>query len=83
MPRLNLNIIDKVTKQNVAARVQILDSQGDFLSPASSILKIGPGLPFFYSDGVVDCEVSRGPLHVLVERGTEYVPNDMSLDISN
>ena len=27
MPKLNLNIIDKVTKENVAARVQILDSQ--------------------------------------------------------
>ena len=38
MPKLNLNIIDKVTKENVAARVQILDSQGEFLSPATSIL---------------------------------------------
>ena len=59
MPKLNLNIIDKVTKENVAARVQILDSQGEFLSPATSILKIGPGSAFFYSDVLVDCEVCR------------------------
>ena len=52
MSKLNLNVIDKVTRQNVAARVQILDSQGEFLSPENSILKIGPGLPFFYSDGI-------------------------------
>ena len=82
MPKLNLNIIDKITKQNVAARVQILDSQGEFLSPASSILKIGPGSPFFYSDGVVECEVSRGPLQILVERGTEYIPNVISIDVN-
>ena len=75
MSKLNLNIIDKVTRQNVAARVQILDSQGEFLSPENSILKIGPGLPFFYSDGIVECDVPRGPLQVLVERGTEYIPN--------
>ena len=83
MPKLSLNIIDKVTKQNVAARVQILDSQGEFLSPKNPILKIGPGLPFFYSDGSVECDVPRGPLQVLVERGTEYIPNIISIDISN
>ena len=83
MPKLNLNIIDKVTKENVAARVQILDSQGEFLSPATSILKIGPGSPFFYSDGLVECDVSTGPLQVLVERGTEYIPNMISVDVFN
>ena len=68
------SIVDKETGEQIPARVQVVTSTGEFVSPPDALLKVGPGAPFFYSDGTFEVEVSRGPTQVIVERGTEYVP---------
>ena len=40
-------IRDSVSGAPVEAKVHVLTSSGRFLHPADSILKIGPGDPFF------------------------------------
>ena len=74
------NVIDKATGEPVEARVQVLASTGAFVHPADAILKVGPGDPFFYSDGGFAVEVPRGPTLVVAERGTEYAPARVTLE---
>ena len=81
MPKLRGSIIDSTTEEQVAARVQVLESSGAFVHPPDALLKVGPGVPFFYSDGTFEVEVSRGPAQVVVERGTEYVPAQVVVDV--
>ncbi|HMN28378.1 MAG TPA: hypothetical protein PKE45_09515, partial [Caldilineaceae bacterium] len=50
--------------------------------PADAILKVGPGVPFFYSAGHFAIDAPRGVTQILVERGTEYVPAQLSLDLA-
>ena len=69
-----------LAESSVAARVQVLASTGSFAHPPNAILKVGPGAPFFYSDGTFSVDVPRGRTQVLVERGTEYVPARVTLD---
>lgn len=73
-------IVDQVTGAPVEARVQVLSSQGRFLHPQDAILKVGPGVPFFYSDGAFQVDAPRGLTRVLVERGTEYIPAHLTVD---
>jgi len=73
-------IIDRQTGETVEARVQALSSGGQFLHPKDAILKVGPGVPFFYSDGEFTVNAPRGMTQILVERGTEYVPAKISMD---
>ena len=80
MTKLAGVIIDETTGEPVAARVQVLDSRGVFIHPPNAILKVGPGAPFFYSDGAFDVDITRGPTQVIVERGTEYAPAIVKLD---
>ena len=51
MAILSGRIIDRESGEQVEARVQVLSSGGSFLHPREVLLKIGPGLPFFYCDG--------------------------------
>ena len=51
------------------------------VQPSDAILKVGPGVPFFYSDGAFEVEVGRGLTRVLVERGTEYIPAQVTIDM--
>ncbi|MCI0441489.1 MAG: CehA/McbA family metallohydrolase [Chloroflexi bacterium] len=81
MAKLAGVIVDEATGQRIDARVQVLASSGRFVSPADAILKVGPGVPFFYSDGAFEVDATRGPTQVLVERGTEYVPAQLSVDL--
>ena len=81
MPKMRGSIIDSTTKEQVAARVQVLESSGEFVHPRDALLKVGPGVPFFYSDGTFEVKVSRGPAQVIVERGTEYVPAQVVVDV--
>ena len=74
------SIIDRASGERVAARVQVLSSQGMFVQPSDAILKVGAGDPFFYADGVFEVVVPRGPVRVTVERGTEYVPATLDLE---
>ncbi len=74
MALLHGTVIDPATGRPCAAKVHVLDSGGNFRSPRDSVLKVGPGLPFFYCEGEFTLEVPVGQVDVLVERGTEYVP---------
>ena len=80
MAKIAGSIVDAESGERVAARVQVLASSGSFVHPPDAILKVGPGVPFFYSDGVFEVDVPRGPTQVLVERGTEYVPARTAVD---
>ena len=80
MAKITGRIIDKQTEQPIEACVQVIASDGRFVQPQDAVLKVGPGLPFFYSDGSFTVEAQRGITQILVERGTEYVPAKISLD---
>jgi hypothetical protein len=51
-------IMDKSTHETIAARVQVLSVEGRFMYPREALLKVGPGIPFFYSDGEFVVEAS-------------------------
>ena len=68
------SIRDGVSGALIEAKVHVLTSGGRFVHPADSILKIGPGDPFFYSPGQFSVDVPRGSTDIVVERGTEYEP---------
>ena len=74
MARITGRIIDKESGAAVEARVQVLSSGGGFLHPPEALLKVGPGMPFFYCDGQFSVDAPRGLTQITVERGTEYVP---------
>jgi hypothetical protein len=80
MAKLTGSIIDQATGEQVAARVQVVSSDGSFAHPPDALLKVGPGTPFFYADGTFEVDVPRGPAQVIVERGTEYVPALVNID---
>ena len=67
-------IRDGVSGERVAAKVHVLGSGGQFLHPRGSLLKVGPGDPFFYADGEFEVRTPRGAVDIVVERGTEYAP---------
>ena len=75
------SIIDSATGEQIPAKVQVLGASGNFVHPQDAILKVGPGSPFFYSDGRFEVNVSRGPTRLVVERGTEYVPAQVDVDM--
>ena len=59
-------IRDSVSGASVEAKVHVLTSSGHFVHPADSILKIGPGDPFFYCSGEFSVDVPRGPTDIVV-----------------
>ena len=79
MAKLKGIIRDGLSGAKVPAKVHVLSSGGLFVHPADSILKVGPGDPFFYSDGEFEVQVSRGAVDIVVERGTEYTPLRQSI----
>ncbi len=80
MATLTGKIIDGATAEAVEARVQVIGPGGDTLAPPDAMWKVGPGEPFFYSDGEFSLTVPRGRVQVLVERGTEYTPWRKTVD---
>lgn len=81
MPTLRARIYDRETGGVCAARVQVIASTGQFRAPDEAILKVGPGEPFFYSDGTFALDAPRGQTDVIVERGTEYRPLRVVVDV--
>jgi hypothetical protein len=81
MPKIAGIIVDGNTGKKVEARVQALTVEGRFLHPSNAILKVGNGLPFFYCDGEFTLEAPRGSTQLLVERGTEFVPARIRLEV--
>ncbi len=82
MTKIAGHIIDKTSGESVEARVQVLSSGGTFLHPPDALLKVGTGVPFFYSDGHFTVDAPRGITQVLVERGTEYRPALVQFDVA-
>ncbi len=80
MAKLTGLVVDRHSGEQIAVRVQVLSSGGHFVHPPDAILKVGPGDPFFYSDGRFEVDVARGATRVVVERGTEYVPATVNVD---
>ena len=80
MAKITGSIVDRDSGERVEARVQVIGSGGEPVNPPAAILKVGPGQPFFYSDGTFEVDVLRGPTTVIAERGTEYVPARVDLD---
>jgi hypothetical protein len=80
MGKLVGSIVDSDTGERIEAKVQVLDSSGASARPKGALLKVGPGLSFFYSDGGFEVDVTRGLARITVERGTEYVPTEVTVD---
>ncbi|MBI2940836.1 MAG: CehA/McbA family metallohydrolase [Chloroflexi bacterium] len=81
MPTLHGRIFDRATGRPLEARVHVLASTGQFVAPPGAILKVGGGDPFFYGDGSFAVDLPRGQVDVVVERGTEYRPLRLMVDI--
>jgi len=71
---LHGTIVDAAAGGKIDAKVHVLTSSGSFVHPPEVLLKRGPGVPFFFCDGEFQVSASRGRTDVLVERGTEYEP---------
>lgn len=82
MAKITGRIIDQQTEETIEARVQVLSSGGRFLHPADAILKVGQGVPFFYCDGHFTLDAPHGLTQLWVERGIEYVPSAITLDVA-
>jgi hypothetical protein len=80
MAKIIGKVMEKESGESLDTRVQVLNSRGDFTHPREAILKIGPGLPFFYCENEFAVDVPRGMTKILVERGTEYIPVEITID---
>ena len=60
MGTLHGTIIDAVSGESLDAKVHVLNASGNFSRPPNSMLKRGPGTPFFFCDGAFAVEGSRG-----------------------
>ena len=78
---LHGNVFDSTTGERIDAKVHVLDARGKFQHPPEALLKDGPGVPFFFTDGEFQVDVPRGRADVLVERGTEYEPYRVSVEM--
>src|SRR5215831_4508306 len=75
VPTLRGRIFDRQTGRPLEARVGMIASTGAFCAPEVALRKVGPGAPFFYADGTFEVDVPLGQTDVVVERGTEYHPS--------
>ena len=75
------SIRDKADGERIPAKVSVTTSAGGFVHPDGAILKVGTGDPFFYADGGFEVNVPRGATRVVVERGTEYAPAVLDVEM--
>ena len=81
MTELRGRILDRESGRALEARVHVRASTGEVHTPPDAIRKVGPGESFFYADGSFAVEVPRGPAEIVVERGTEYRPLRVPVDV--
>jgi hypothetical protein len=74
-------IVDRESGRTLEARVHVRASTGEVFAPDDALRKVGAGEPFFYADGSFSVDVPRGPADVVVERGTEYRPLRVFVDV--
>ena len=78
---LHGTIIDAASGEKIEAKVHVLAASGNFVHPGGALLKRGSGTPFFFSDGEFQVDAQGGRTDVLVERGTEYEPARLTVDL--
>jgi hypothetical protein len=81
VPTLRGRIWDRESGRPLEARVHVLASNGHFQAPAEALRKVGPGEPSFYAEGGFELDLLRGPTEVVVERGTEYRPLRIGVEL--
>ena len=81
MPKITGEIHDAMTGEVVQARVQVISPDGGNVAPTDAMWKVGPGEPFFYSNGQFSLDASRGDHRILVERGSEYTPWQKTIEV--
>jgi hypothetical protein len=81
VPALEGRIWDRISGRPLEARVHVLVSSGEFRAPDDVLHKVGNGEPYFYCEERFTVEVPRGPADIVVERGTEYRPLRLSVDV--
>jgi hypothetical protein len=74
-------IVDRESGRPLEARVHVRASTGEVFAPDAALRKVGAGEPFFYADGAFVVDMPRGPADVVVERGTEYRPLRIFVDV--
>lgn len=79
MPFIHGHVVDQQTRQSLEAKVHILDSGGRPVFPADALRKVGPGLSGFYAAGEFIVDVPSGLTSIIVERGTEYEPFELTV----
>ena len=81
MATLEGRIVDAASGRELEARVRVVAAGGESRAPEGALHKIGNGDPFFYSDGRFAVEASLGQADIVVERGTEYRPLHLAVDL--
>ncbi|MEW6751059.1 MAG: CehA/McbA family metallohydrolase [Candidatus Latescibacterota bacterium] len=81
MGTLHGTVLDGQTGELLDAKVHVLASSGAFVHPREALLKRGPGTPFFFAGGQFELDAPRGRTDVLVERGTEYAPARLTVEV--
>src|SRR5450759_115052 len=81
MTALRGRINDRASGRPLEARVCVIASTGAFCAPEDALHKVGPGEPFFYSDGRFEVDLPLGQADLVVERGTEYRPSRLVVDL--
>jgi hypothetical protein len=74
-------IVDAGDGRALEARVRVVASTGESPVPEDALRKVGTGEAFFYADGMFAVQVERGQGDVIVERGTEYEPLRVTVDV--
>ena len=81
MPFIHGHVVDQGTGQTLEAKVHGLDAGGRPVFPSGAMRKVGPGLSGFYTGGEFTLEVPSGYTTLLVERGTEYEPFEVTVRV--
>ncbi len=81
MAELRGRIVDAADGRALEARVRVVASTGESPVPEAALLKVGTGEPFFYADGTFEVEVERGQADIIVERGTEFEPLRVTVEV--
>jgi hypothetical protein len=81
MPELRGRIVDATDGRALEARVRVVASTGESPMPEDALRKVGTGQPFFYADGSFAVALERGQADIIVERGTEFEPLHLTVDV--
>lgn len=74
-------IVDAQSVNTLAAKVSVQGNGGLFHAPDGAIETVGTTDPYFYADGTFTVDLPRGQADVKVERGTEYAPLHVTVQV--